>query len=134
MSIRGKPPRAMWERLFRLSAERAAPLQAQIRQMLAVAVAERALLPGDPVPSSRELSEVLGVARNTVVLAYQQLVDEGLLVSRERSGYFVSPELGKGFMHMTEGWLLFLVSLVCIGAIAWLGSMVERRLLRTTHE
>jgi GntR family transcriptional regulator/MocR family aminotransferase len=98
MSIRGKPPRAMWERLFRLSAERAAPLQAQIRQMLAAAVAERALLPADPVPSSRELSEVLGVARNTVVLAYQQLVDEGLLVSRERSGYFVSPELAAGWV------------------------------------
>ncbi|MFO1059863.1 MAG: PLP-dependent aminotransferase family protein [Dongiaceae bacterium] len=59
--------------------------------------AERALLPGDPVPSSRELSEVLGVARNTVVLAYQQMVDEGLLVSRERSGYFVSRELAGGW-------------------------------------
>jgi exosortase len=48
--------------------------------------------------------------------------------------YFVSPELGKGFMHMTEGWLLFLVSLVCIGAVAWLGSMIERRILRAAHE
>jgi exosortase len=44
--------------------------------------------------------------------------------------YFVSPELGKGFMHVTEGWLLFLVSLACIGAIAWIGSMVERRMMR----
>lgn len=44
--------------------------------------------------------------------------------------YFVSPELGKGFMHVTEGWLLFLVSLACIGAIAWVGSMIERRVVR----
>ncbi|MFO1062217.1 MAG: PLP-dependent aminotransferase family protein, partial [Dongiaceae bacterium] len=97
MSIRDRPSRTMWERLFRLSGDGRTPLQTQIRQMLAAAVAERALLPGDPVPSSRELSEVLGVARNTVVLAYQQMVDEGLLVSRERSGYFVSRELAGGW-------------------------------------
>ena len=34
---------------------------------------------------------------------------------------------GKGFMHLTEGWLLFVVSLSCMGAVAWLGSMAERR-------
>jgi exosortase len=39
--------------------------------------------------------------------------------------YFVDPALGKGFMHLTEGWLLFIVSFACIGAIAWLGSRVE---------
>lgn len=41
--------------------------------------------------------------------------------------YFVDPALGKGFMHITEGWLLFLVSLACMGVVAWLGSMTERR-------
>lgn len=40
--------------------------------------------------------------------------------------YFVSPELGKGFMHMTEGWLLFLVSLMCMGVIAWMCGGAER--------
>ena len=35
--------------------------------------------------------------------------------------FFVSPELGEGFMHLTEGWLLFLVSLASLGALAWLG-------------
>jgi GntR family transcriptional regulator/MocR family aminotransferase len=33
---------------------------------------------------------VLGVSRNTVVLAYQGLLDDGYLMARERSGYFVS--------------------------------------------
>jgi exosortase len=41
--------------------------------------------------------------------------------------YFVNPELGKGFMHVTEGWLLFLVSFACIGAFAWAAAAVERR-------
>lgn len=44
--------------------------------------------------------------------------------------FFVDPKLGEGFMHLTEGWLLFLVSLTCIGTLAWLGSLVEHRLQR----
>ena len=44
--------------------------------------------------------------------------------------YFVDPALGKGFMHITEGWLLFLVSLSCMGLVAWVGSMVENRFIR----
>ena len=45
--------------------------------------------------------------------------------------YFVDPALGKGFMHITEGWLLFLVSLVCMGAVAWVGVWIEGSVLRT---
>lgn len=40
--------------------------------------------------------------------------------------FFVDPKLGEGFMHLTEGWLLFLVSLASIGALAWLGVKAER--------
>jgi exosortase len=43
--------------------------------------------------------------------------------------YFVNPELGNGFMHETEGWTLFLVSLSALGAIAWIEGKVERRFL-----
>jgi exosortase len=40
--------------------------------------------------------------------------------------YFVSPEFGKGFMHTTEGWLLFLVSLASIGGLAAAAALGER--------
>ena len=40
--------------------------------------------------------------------------------------YFVSPEFGKGFMHATEGWLLFLVSLMCMGVVAWVCGGAEQ--------
>ena len=40
--------------------------------------------------------------------------------------YFVDPKLGEGFMHLTEGWLLFLVSMASIGALAWIGSKGEK--------
>ena len=33
--------------------------------------------------------------------------------------FFVSPELGEGFMHTTEGWLMFLMAFVLLGAVAW---------------
>lgn len=87
-----KPAPAMWAQLFRGRMHGGISLQAQIRQMLVSAVLDGQLPVGVSIPSSRELADQLGVARNTVVLAYQQLVDEGFLVARERSGFFVNPE------------------------------------------
>ena len=47
--------------------------------------------------------------------------------------YFVDPAFGKGFMHLTEGWLLFLVSMTCMGIVAWLCSVSERFLVRPSE-
>jgi len=47
--------------------------------------------------------------------------------------YFVNPELGTGFMHLTEGWLLFLVSFALIGGAAALVYLAENRFLRRRH-
>jgi exosortase len=43
---------------------------------------------------------------------------------------FVDPKLGEGFMHITEGWLLFVVSLALTAGAAWLIGVVEGRLRR----
>ena len=83
----------MWKQLLQRSARDNLSLQGQIREMLVSAILDGQLKPDTPVPSSRELSTELGVGRITVVLAYQQLVDEGYLVSRERKGHFVSSTL-----------------------------------------
>jgi GntR family transcriptional regulator/MocR family aminotransferase len=76
------PNAALWKQLFQRSARENMNLQGQIREMLVSAILDGQLPPGAPVPSSREMADQLGVARNTVVLAYQQLADEGYLVSR----------------------------------------------------
>ena len=47
--------------------------------------------------------------------------------------YFVSPALGTGFMHVTEGWLLFLVSLASLGFVAFVTSALERRIHAWRH-
>ena len=41
--------------------------------------------------------------------------------------YFVDPALGTGFMHTTEGWLLFLVSFGTLSAISWVAVRAERK-------
>lgn len=80
---------AMWKQLLQRSARGNLTLQGQIREMLVSAILDGQLKPGTPVPSSRELATELGVGRITVVLTYQQLVDDGYLVSHERKGHFV---------------------------------------------
>ena len=39
--------------------------------------------------------------------------------------YFVSPSLGEGFMHYTEGWVIFVVAFAILGGTAWLLTQVE---------
>src|SRR5258706_2598879 len=84
---------AMWKQLLQRSERENLSLQGRIREMLVSAILDGQLPSGVPLPSSREMAEQLGVARNTVVLAYQQLADEGYLVSRERSGHLVNAEM-----------------------------------------
>lgn len=83
----------MWPELFRLSAATGYSLQQRIRETLVAAILDGRLPPDTPIPSSRELARQLGVARNTVMFAYQHLVEEGFLIARERSGYFINPDI-----------------------------------------
>jgi len=71
-------------------------LQKQIVDQIAFAIVNGNIALDQPLPSSRHLSSQLGVGRNTVVLAYQTLLDDGYLISRERSGYFVNAALLRG--------------------------------------
>lgn len=65
-------------------------LQSQIRQIVTSAILSRRLLPGERLPSSRKLAKHLNISRITVTLSYQELVADGYLSTRSRSGYFVS--------------------------------------------
>ncbi|MCO6048277.1 PLP-dependent aminotransferase family protein [Mesorhizobium sp. RP14(2022)] len=84
---------AIWSGLFHISPDSGQTLQAQIRQAIVAAILDRQIAASMPLPSCRILAEKLGVARGTVVLAFQQLVDQGFLVARERRGHFVNPEV-----------------------------------------
>src|SRR5690606_17142452 len=77
-------------------------LQAQIRQAIVAAILDRQIAVSMPLPSCRILAEKLGVARGTVVLAFQQLVDQGFLIARERRGHFVNPDVLVSPAHARE--------------------------------
>ncbi|HEX7388269.1 MAG TPA: PLP-dependent aminotransferase family protein [Castellaniella sp.] len=89
----GSTSSVQWSALFERVDDYNLSLQGRIRKMLVSAILSGHLPPGSPIPSSRELARALGVARNTAVFAYQQLVVEGYLESRERSGHYVAEGL-----------------------------------------
>jgi GntR family transcriptional regulator/MocR family aminotransferase len=69
------------------------PRYAQIARALIALIQRGVLAPGRRAPSTRTLAEGLGCSRNVVLLAYEQLLLEGYLVSRRRAGTFVPPNL-----------------------------------------
>ena len=83
----------MTEYLFQLSEGATGTLQARIQEMMVSAIVNQHVKPGMALPSGRKLATQLKVSRNTVVLAYQNLVDEGFIETRERSGYYVCDDV-----------------------------------------
>ncbi|HFB64226.1 MAG TPA: PLP-dependent aminotransferase family protein [Aeromonadales bacterium] len=88
--------------LISLDADSNVGLQNQIRQKLVEAILSGVLPVGQRLLSSRKLAKKLNVARNTVVLAYNQLIDEGFIVSRERSGLFVDEQILNGRLDIYQ--------------------------------
>lgn len=62
-------------------------LHRQIRKQITEAI--RGAKPGSRLPSTRSLAKLLGVSRNTVLSAYDELVADGLLEARQGSAMFV---------------------------------------------
>jgi len=79
-----------WAQLFALPEHPALPLQGRLRLAVVQAILDGRLPTGAPLPSSRELARLLGISRNTVTAAYEQLVGEAFLQARPRSGIFVA--------------------------------------------
>jgi GntR family transcriptional regulator / MocR family aminotransferase len=84
------PRSIQWATLFELPHQPALPLQARLRWAVVQAILDGRLVAGAALPSSRELATLLGLSRNTVTSAYLQLMDEGFLEARPRSGVFVA--------------------------------------------
>ena len=68
------------------------PIYTQIKNYLS-ALINKGLLPnGSKLPSTRELSQILDVSRNSVIAAYDELKADGLLYSVNGKGTFVNSE------------------------------------------
>jgi GntR family transcriptional regulator/MocR family aminotransferase len=89
----------MWRGLFALNATDPRPLQVQIRTQVVDAILAGTLRPSMDMPSSRSLAAELGISRNTVILSYQQLVDNGFLEARGRSGFTITERATAGWVR-----------------------------------
>jgi GntR family transcriptional regulator/MocR family aminotransferase len=76
------------------------PLQTQIADQIRQLVEKGILAPSSRVPSTRALSEQLGVSRNTVTLAYDLLTAEGLLEVESSAGTMVSRNPPAAFLRV----------------------------------
>jgi len=69
------------------------PVIRQVYDQVRGAIHDGALRPGGRLPSSRDLAQRLGVARASVVAAYDQLLAEGYAEGRQGSGTYVCRDL-----------------------------------------
>jgi GntR family transcriptional regulator / MocR family aminotransferase len=74
------------------------PIQEQIARQIRELVLQGRLKPQSKIPSSRVLSEELGIARATVVAAFEQLSGEGYLETRSGSATRVAAELPEALL------------------------------------
>lgn len=75
---------------LRIDAESAMPVYRQIADGIRRALSEGRLREGKRLPPTRDLARQLGVNRNTVVAAYELLVEEGIARSHTGRGTFVA--------------------------------------------
>ncbi len=81
----------MLELTVRLDPAAKRPLYLQLYDALLSQLRRGTLTAGDKLPGKRTLAGQLSLSVNTVDAAYQMLLAEGYLESRERSGFFVLP-------------------------------------------
>ncbi|EJE50556.1 transcriptional regulator, gntR family, partial [Acidovorax sp. CF316] len=70
------------------------PQQRQLHECLRQGIRSGTLASGARLPASRALAAELGVARNSVLYAYEQLASEGFILASRR-GSVVAPLAGR---------------------------------------
>jgi len=97
---------------IRINRKEKTPIYLQISSQIKKLIFSGTLVDGYAMPSERNLAKQLEVHRNTIVRAYSELRDEGLLISYQGQGYRVS--YGRRFYGMIKK------------PVNWQGLMKER--------
>ncbi len=66
------------------------PIYQQLAEQIRQRILSGRLSPAEQLPSSRKLAKLLGISRTSALNAYDQLIAEGLLITRPSAGVFVS--------------------------------------------
>jgi GntR family transcriptional regulator len=86
------------------------PIYRQLRDRVVAMILDGVLKEGDPLPSVRNVSAEYRINPLTVLKAYEQLVDEGLLEKRRGLGLFINDGApaqllqGERLRFLTEQW------------------------------
>ncbi|WP_261841495.1 MocR-like pyridoxine biosynthesis transcription factor PdxR [Aliamphritea ceti] len=86
----------MIQHLFHLSTDKPVTLQQQVYESISNGILDGHISPDIPLPSTRQLSKMLAISRNTVVIAYQNLTADGYLLPKDRAGFYVDKNILKG--------------------------------------
>ena len=97
------------------------PLFMQIRNQIVIAIADGSLKPGERLPTIRNLAEESGLNMMTISKAYQQLTQEGYLITDRRNGATVT---NKEHAHVVDDALLDRMRL-CISELRLAGMSPE---------
>ena len=76
--------------MFTIDPRSRQPIYEQLEEQIIRYVSLGVLQPLDRMPSVRILARELGINPNTVVKTYQELEDEGILITEPKKGFFVS--------------------------------------------
>jgi GntR family transcriptional regulator len=75
---------------FRLDLASGVPVYRQIIDQVMGGIASGALIPGDQLPTVRQLAVDLSINPNTVIRAYRELEIRGVLETQQGTGTFIS--------------------------------------------
>lgn len=82
-----------WRPLLKLDGPETQASYRKIVDGLVAAIRDGRLTPGTLLPGTREMAQLLDVNRKTVILAYEEAVTKGWLISEPRRGTFVNAQL-----------------------------------------
>lgn len=121
---------------LRVNRDDGIPLYIQLREQIAHLIESGLWQQGFKLPTERRLAEVLGVSRNTVSLAYKDLVDRGFVTSQQGRGTFVHGDVHKSDLNSPDRTMQILVDSL-LDQVVELGldlSAVERAFQRRVEE
>lgn len=83
------------------------PIYIQIKNHINNMISKGLILNDSKLPSTRELSQILKVSRNSIILAYDELKADGLIYSISGKGTFVNVKYGVSKTSWTINWNTF---------------------------
>jgi len=79
-----------WDLKIELSSTSGVSIYLQLAQKITEAIQLKRILPSAVMPGTRDLALKLGINRKTVIMAYDELIAQGWLITEKRRGTFVN--------------------------------------------